>query len=328
MRLASIHHLAAHKSGGAQVGGGRVSGRELKLDDIDVKQVVKDIASLHDELGLFSTGVDSQPSPQSQVRKEMRVFPGAASKFMTVLGQGSLLIETAGDHLMAFTKTITEPAQAMAPWTCIRVILESSAVSAWLFQPDIDAKTRLKRSFAFRYEGQCQQLALVRAAQSGGAVSKVEKRIEEIDSEARQMGFEQVLNKRGHRTGIAQNMPSTSDLVKDLLGEEFMYRLSSAMTHGHPMALQQLSFRLSDRGTRLFTDDSSEPVKMSSAEKYVAPISIRALTFVAVSSLAMPVWYQCQLFGWDTQRLTSILDRGFDKLRIAEGKRCWRSQGA
>src|SRR5438067_518039 len=48
------------------------------------------------------------------------------------------LLESSSEHVMAFVKTITNPVETIACWTCIRSMLESSALAAWLLDPSID----------------------------------------------------------------------------------------------------------------------------------------------------------------------------------------------
>ena len=43
-------------------------------------------------------------------------------------------------------KTITEPMEPIACWTCIRSMLEPCARAAWMLDPSIDADTRIKRT--------------------------------------------------------------------------------------------------------------------------------------------------------------------------------------
>ena len=42
--------------------------------------------------------------------------------------RGVLSMEAAADHLVSFADLLTEPPKAVAPWTCVRGLLESSAI--------------------------------------------------------------------------------------------------------------------------------------------------------------------------------------------------------
>ena len=54
------------------------------------------------------------------------------------------LIESGGEHMRAFVKTITEPMLPIACWTCIRSMLEPCARAAWLLAPAIDGDMRIR----------------------------------------------------------------------------------------------------------------------------------------------------------------------------------------
>jgi hypothetical protein len=49
--------------------------------------------------------------------------------------RGVLSMEAAADHLMAFADSLTEPAETVAPWTCVRGLLESAAIGIWFLNP-------------------------------------------------------------------------------------------------------------------------------------------------------------------------------------------------
>jgi hypothetical protein len=70
----------------------------------------------------------------------------------TAYSQGEILIEAA-DYVFAVTRTLTEPAQTIAPWACARGALETSSLSMWLMDTGINANERVKRSLAFFMRG-------------------------------------------------------------------------------------------------------------------------------------------------------------------------------
>jgi hypothetical protein len=204
--------------------------------------------------------------------------------------QGNFLIEGVADHLVAFTRTVTEPAGSISPWTCTRAALESAALASWLMQTGIDVNERVKRSFTFRYEGLRQQLKVVRAANQADKVTTVENRIHKVENDAMQLGHPQITNYHGITSIIA----STFD-------EEITYRLMSAVAHGHLWAIHQVGFKLED-GENLIL------------HKHLEPLMAAFLCIKIANFLAKPVWLKCQLFGWDSDRLRSILASTFTDL--------------
>jgi hypothetical protein len=278
----------------------------------DVIRMNQALVQLHEESGCFLNECGHQPSQPSIATKELSAF--REPEFIkTVYAQGTVLIEVAADHLVAFTRTITEPVQTMAPWTCVRAIIESSALASWLFDPGIDVRTRVQRSFAFRYEGLRQQEKFGRVSGNEDDVKKaIKQRIDVVEAAALKLGFNQVKSGRGKRIGIAQQMPSVTRVVDEVLGEEATYRLLSAIAHAHPWALQQSSYRKSDSKDDLLL------------KKNLEPFAVAYLSIKAADSFSKPVWYKCQLFGWDVKRLELIFSSAYDSLGINPGRgRFW-----
>ena len=163
-----------------------------------------------------------------------------------------MLIEVAADQLMAFAKTLESPPQSIDPWTCTRAILESAALAGWLLDPSINARTRIERSLAFRYDGFSEEIKFLRAIGNESSAARVIMKIEKLERLASELGFLPLRNTKGERIGIGQRMNSVTDIVKSVLNEEAFYRLCSAVINGQIGALQGLSFRRLD--TTTFTD--------------------------------------------------------------------------
>jgi len=218
----------------------------------------------------------------------------------SAISQGGTLIEVAADHLMAFQMTIQEPVQTIAPYTSVRSLMEASAIAAWLLDPDIDAKERLQRSFAFRYEGLVQQIKFGQV--SNRETDNIKARINAIEGKAVALGYAKLNNKKGKRIGVAQIMPSVTEIIGSMLDEESNYRLFSAIAHGHMWALQQSSFRI--------IRDSEGAALEKSLELFM----IEYLSIHSISSFARPLWFKSRLFGWDLAILADILNSVSDVL--------------
>jgi hypothetical protein len=289
----------------------------------DIHLLVKAITDLHDTTSEFLNRSGYQPSSNSQANVEIRTFPRSES-VITVYSQGDSLIEVAADQLMAFAKTVTEPAQAIAPWTCVRAVIESCALACWLLTPGIDVKTRVQRSFAFRYEGLCQQIKFGHALGDETNSAKVMAHIIDVESVALRLGFPKLVNRKGKRSGIGQLMPSVTELVNQELNEEAFYRLTSAMAHAHNWALLQLSFRRVSAESLQFVENTSDNVVVHPLEKNLEPISVAFLCYKAAVNFVKPIWYKCQLFGWNHIQLENLFDAVFNSMGIQETQRCWK----
>ena len=263
---------------------------------------------LHDKTGLFFDAQGLEPNAGSLASSELHIFERPES-LLTAYSQGNSLIEVAADHLIAFTKTITEPAQSIAPWTITRAILEASALSSWLLDTKIDARVRIKRSIAFRYEGLVQQTKFAQAAGLHTEVEKGNARIEEIEVLAESLGYAKLRNDKGKRTGIGQVMPSVTEVIRDTLDEEANYRLYSAMAHAHHWAYSQLSFRKA--GETDFQEN-----KAFLMEKHLSLEAVWWLCGNVTRYFAQPIKSKCELFGWDLKQLNIIIDNVFGEIGI------------
>lgn len=270
----------------------------------DAIRMVQTVSNLHDTVGQFLNSCGLQPSAKSQAASELNTFQRPES-LTTAYSQGTILIEVAADQLMAFTKTVTQPIQTVAPWSCLRCFMESCALATWLLDPNLDAKTRVQRSFAFRYEGLAEQSKFVGAAGDKLGRTKVTARIDEVERVALGLGFSRI-----------QHMPSITDIVIKNLDEEAVYRLLSAMTHAHPWAIQQLSLRGVGESSSLLIEDTDESKEIHLFEKHLEPFYVFFLCGKAAKVFSKPVMYQCELFGWDVKRLKSIFALAFTNLGI------------
>src|SRR5687767_9168215 len=105
-------------------------------------KAVRAAQQLHDKTGAFFDSQGLEPKIDSLAVRELQTYERPES-LLTAYSQGISLIEVAADHLIAFTRTLTEPAQSIAPWTMARAVLEASALSYWLLDTKITAHMRV-----------------------------------------------------------------------------------------------------------------------------------------------------------------------------------------
>ena len=253
----------------------------------------------------------------------------AASKHPVSLIAGwsiaTMLIESGGQHVTAFAKTITAPAEPIACLTCVRSMLESCALAAWLLDPRIDAHTRVGRVFAIRYEGMEQCRKYVQATGENNnhlkVIQELRNRIDKVEQDALNLDYDRVVDKKGNRIGIGEKMPSATEVIKLMLDEESKYRLLSAVAHGHEWAIRVLGFSPVPRGDRR-PDVGGVPVTMFEKTVDVEKLAVFGLTMA--NAYAKPVWYKCNYAGWDKERLVGVFESTFDELRIQSSWRFWR----
>lgn len=297
----------------------------------EATKTVESLENLIGEISIFLQGWSSGPTPNSQGVTELKSFQCSES-VMTAYSQGSVLAAAATDQSRAFIRTVVEPAQTFAPWTCVRAVLESSALAAWLLEPVIDVRTRVQRSFALRYEGLDQAVKFVRVAGKQADVDESTKRTDDVEQDALNLGYPKVMDKQGKkRIGIGQLMPSATTLVKEVLDKEFEYRLFSAVAHGHLWALIHLGLRLVDQQTIEPNNESEVPEWSAVAqntgllEPHIRPNDVVYLSVTAATAFTKPFWFACQLFGWDTEGAKNLLEKNYTRLHILEDRWFWKT---
>jgi len=254
---------------------------------------------------------DGHPLPCSQADVEPCGLPDP-DLLKTAYSQGGLLVRLAIDEVIAFSRTVIEPACAFAPWTCVRAVLEASALAAWLLDLKTDARTRLARCLAFRYEGLRQQATFWRVAGEGAKADAIDSRIAETERIALGLGFRAQKAPNGKCKGIAMVMPRSTALVKQMLDQEGHYRLLSVVIHGHSWALIRLGMQEVNRAPPRWAN-------------HLSADAIVTLCLMTTTAITRPTWYMCRLYGWDAVCLASIFDTSYDSLGISNAEyRFWR----
>lgn len=289
----------------------------MKIDLDYVVQMRKGLSQFHTEAAQFILSNGSKPLPGSQALTEQAAYPRSES-ILSAYSVGTMLIGYGGEHLTAFVKTITEPVELIASYTCVRSMLESCSLAAWLLDPSINAHDRAGRVFALRYEGLEQQLKFARAkGLPATEITAQEIRINTVEGDATALGFPPVTNAKGKRIGIAQQMPGATDMIKMMLDEEIMYRLLSGVAHGHFWAISGLTMKPGESATI----GGVKAVQLNQTDDLQG---IAMAGFSVAKALAKPLFNQCQFFGWDVEELKRILERLFNSLQANEKSRFWR----
>ena len=277
--------------------------------------VVRDFTT---ETSRLYNSYDNEPAANSIAIEERISFPSHKS-VETVHYGGLLSMEAAADHLMAFTNSLVEPAKTIAPWTCVRALLESCALASWFLDPKIDVKERVGRYFAFRYEGFIQQIKFLNLDSANQAiVNQVKQRIQKVEQDAFNLGYSPVLNKKGGIDGIGQKMPSITELINKTLNREAEYRLLSAIAHGHHWATQKIGFHVIE-----YTNSEGKVHK--GFEKHLEPMLVLYAANIALASFSQVLWFIWRFYGWNEEEIKTFLDSTFDLLKYTDERRLWRT---
>jgi hypothetical protein len=272
----------------------------------DVRNMISVLDRLIAVTGELLNKYDNKPAPNSRALQEWETFPNEILA-KDVHYRGIQSMDAAADHLMVFIDSISEPAKTVAPWTCVRGLMESCALSIWFLDPTIDAKVRVARCFAFRYSGLIQQIKFLQSDQSLVDIEKTRRRIATVEQSAVVIGYPRLLDKNGEINGIAMYMPTIVDLIRITLDQEAGYRLLSAVAHGHHWATAKIGYRVAEI-------ENSKDKDIGAFEKYLYPESALYLGKLAITSFAKVLWDLWRQFGWNLDEMRNILEQTRDQL--------------
>ncbi len=282
----------------------------------DIKNLVSTVHNFFDKTGQIFNQYNNEPSPNSLASSEISNFP-TPELVSTAYSLGTISMESAADHLMAFANLVSEPVKTIAPWTCVRGLLESCAMAYWFLDPSIDAMNRVGRSFAFRFKGFEEQIKYFRKINDQSKMDFAQNRIIKVENDAMALGFPQLLNDKGRVNGIAQYMPSITDLIETTLNGESDYRLLSAVAHGHHWATHQIGFRVVEM-------ENPQGKLAKALIKTAHPNFIMYIGLIAVTSFSKVLWNMWQLYGWNLDELKNLLELTYDQLKYSSQVRFWR----
>ena len=282
----------------------------------DVKNLISVLGEFLSSISELIDKYNNEPSDGSLASQERINFPNETSVLNAHYG-GFLSMETSADHLMVFKDSIVEPAKSIAPWTCVRGLLESSALASWFLDPMIATKERVGRYFAFRYSGFIQQIKLYSIGEDRNEdVKRIHERIKKVEQDALDLGYPRVVDKNGKVDGICQRMPSITKLIGITLNKETEYRLLSAIAHGHHWATSQIGYRIIE-----YRDLKGTIQK--GLKKHIEPMYVFYAANIAMTAYAQVLWYIWRLYAWDEDEIKILLNDSFDKLGFSNEERVW-----
>ena len=247
---------------------------------------------------------------------EIRSFPRPES-VQTAFSQATQSFISATDYLEALDSLVSMEKFAMAPWSCARGMIESSAISTWLFEMGIGAKERVSRSLSLRYSALREQEKMARYDGDNKKVQDIKDRIDSIEKLAVELGFSVLRDKKNQQSGIAQIRPSITTLIGKQFKEENLYRMLSGMAHSDYTSLTALSF---------FRTDLEK--KHGAVLIRAVPTQIQsALVTHAATIYAKCVWLRTLQYGFDAASVAVLLEELYNDLMVVDtnNARFWRT---
>ena len=265
-----------------------------------------------------------KPLAGSQAERELKQNINLGIQLRVTYSQYWLLLETACDHAAALPKLYQEPAVSIAPWSCVRGVLEAACVATWLADPSITAQKRIARSYSRRYDELIQQSHFIQSINEADTGSQINSRIKHLTEEAQKCGFDIPKDrKRGQQIGIALIFPSVTKLVKDHLGQETDYRLLSAFAHAETWAVHQGGFRNLPNESVIKVENYD--LESSKIQKFIHPEAVNYLCWTSIAAIGHMLMNGLKLFGGDVDTLCSALDHRYCATNVAKWHRTfWR----
>jgi hypothetical protein len=262
-----------------------------------------------------------QPAAGSVAHNQLETSPRRET-IATAITLPQVLIDFGVEHLSVLNKTLLEPIEVLALATCARSMLEACAIAAWVADPAVDARERIARVFAHRYEGLTQKVSLTRAIDDqSGEVAKFESDIDAVEKDAIEIGYSPILSKKSKRIGIAMKTPDASSLIDDVLGEKPLYKYLSAIAHGHFWAINHLGYKSHSATYRLNGD-----VSLQTIEKALDIDQVARIVLGTVRSFLRAVWNYGRFMGWSRSELVAMNDAIFDVFQTNHSSRFWHGQ--
>lgn len=183
-------------------------------------------------------------APGSPAAEECKDEPFAgewgARPAQTAIGHGMLAANSCVDHLTGASEQIRSRSVSVSLYTIVRGASEAASIAAYVLDPKITPRERVRRSTDCRFEGQCEQLHILRPFESEPdtieMISAAQERIAVMERSAKMHGFTFHKAERARPAYLGERPPSATQLIGDCaLGAEprlgsSLYRVMSGVS--------------------------------------------------------------------------------------------------
>jgi hypothetical protein len=268
------------------------------------------------KLFVFLENAGFDPAADSPAAKEVGAFSRPES-VQTAFAQASQAFIAATDYFEALDTLVKKEKFAIAPWSCARGMIESSALCTWLFEIGIGPKERVNRSLSLRYAALREQEKMARYDRNINKIKEIEDRIVSIERIAVNLGFKLLRDKKNRRIGIGQIKPNMTTLIESQFKGEKLYRMLSGMAHSNYTTLTALSFTKAD-----FKRKNGAVIVRAVPTELQSSLVSHAATIYAKC-----LWLRTIQFGFDAAHAAVLLEELYDELKLADTNenRFWRT---
>ena len=261
----------------------------------------------------------AQPEPCSVMAQDIANF-GNDKPFVNAMTVADLACQYTHDHFSLFVNLLTGSVDPITSCTIIRSLLETAAIGAWAVDPLIDTVSRVSRIYAIRFESIVQQLKVLKCTKgiATADIDKTASRINAIANDAISRGIT-VDHVKGKVTLIGTRKPGPTDMIKEVLNAEWIYRLLSAVAHGHHWALRDIGFIKVDA-----EDQTSADGTLYKKRNFTDAVLLVGLHgFLAYSRL---LWNVIGYRQSSRLQFEELLETTTDRLSVATDLRFWRTE--
>ena len=282
------------------------------------------LSSALQEISDEMNGCGLDPTVGSQASKELRDCPN--SKLLkAAYARGNRAWFVSVDHAYALEKVLTNGVLTLSPWTLARVLLESCSRACWILDTEIDYRERVARSlnFTFREIDSSSKYANKDAERNSSSrlsstLPSKNCRIKRLIVQAGTLRIQAKRDKNGNVIGFEEGLPSITALTDSSFRAAHHYALLSAAAHGADWAVMSLGMQ-EEGGNNI------QGGKVMQAN--ISPGAAVYLINLVTDWIARTLWVYFGLFGWDLERLRSILDQACDRMgwKASSDVRFWRA---
>jgi hypothetical protein len=244
---------------------------------------------------------------------------GGESPFRDAITFSDFAFQYTHDHLSLFVNVLSDHLEPITSCTLIRSILETAAIGAWVTDPSIATVERVARVYSIRYESIVQNVKVLQCTPGidREEVEKTKNRIDSIANHAAVDGID-VNRENGRIKWIGKKKPSATELITDVLNAEWIYRLLSAVAHGHHWALRDIGFeRLAESNQNASADGLFVKRKF--------PEAILLFGMHGMLAYSRLIWNTIGYSQTDMLVYEEMLETAADQMNISKSHRFWRS---
>lgn len=210
--------------------------------DERIVRMQKALVAFLNATGEYHDNRPRESSADSVMSHDILAF-GDSRPFHNAVTLSDLAFHYTHSHLSLLAAAIAQSCEPLTCCTLVRSTLETAAIGAWVVDPTIGTVERAARVFSIRFDSIIQNIKVLQCTKNirNSDIDQTNARKEVLAQQADALGIP-VGRDKGKVLWVGRRKPGATDMISDVLDDEWMYRLLSSVAHGHHWALRQLGF--------------------------------------------------------------------------------------